>query len=44
MTALIGLDVGTTGCKAVVFSEEGVLRPGVAFAVYKKGPGRQHAG
>ena len=25
MTALIGLDVGTTGCKAVIFSEDGVL-------------------
>ncbi len=25
MTALIGVDVGTTGCKAVIFSEEGVL-------------------
>ncbi len=25
MTALIGLDVGTTGCKAVVFSEDGAL-------------------
>ncbi|MEX1297301.1 MAG: FGGY-family carbohydrate kinase [Candidatus Limnocylindrales bacterium] len=25
MTALIGLDVGTTGCKAVVFAEDGVL-------------------
>ena len=25
MTALIGLDVGTTGCKAVVFDADGVL-------------------
>jgi xylulokinase len=25
MTALIGLDVGTTGCKAVVFDEDGAL-------------------
>ena len=25
MTVLIGLDVGTTGCKAVVFSEDGAL-------------------
>ena len=25
MGALIGLDVGTTGCKAVVFGEDGLL-------------------